>query len=70
MSCPPLPAARRTEGDGEDNNSKDPFTIDDSKDPSYRQPEMFDDDELLYLDDEELDTAFKRGFCFVVEANN
>ena len=51
----------------DDNESKDPTTIDDSKDRSYRQPDLCDDD-LFYSDDEELDAAFERGLDEVARA--
>ena len=51
----------------DDNESKDPTTIDDSKDRSYHQPDLCDDD-LFYSDDEELDAAFERGLDEVARA--
>ena len=40
---------------------------DDSKDPSYKQPELEDDD-LFYSDDELLDAEFERGLDEVAHA--
>ena len=59
---PPRVAGRKgslRDDDGEDDESKNPLSIEDSKDPSYRQPEFFEDDELLYSDDNELDASFE-----------
>jgi hypothetical protein len=44
--------------DGEDDDSQNSPSIEDSKDPDYRQS-FPDDDELAYSDDEELDASFE-----------
>ena len=62
MNSPRRVAGRKgslRDDDGEDYDSKNPSSVDDSKDPSYRQPEFFEDDELLYSDDNELDASFE-----------
>ena len=40
----------------------------DSKDPTYLPPADFDDDDLFYLEDEDLDAALDRGLDEIARA--